>query len=70
MQIPRLLRMDWMTFDAQPASVRAALIEEMERYFAWADMMAMRVAFNDPHPNEDYEYQPLVAVQNKGNYRR
>lgn len=70
MQMPRVLRMDWMTFDAQPDYVRVALVEELEKFMAEADMDAFEGFTAEEHPNRDYEYQPLVAVQNKGNYRR
>lgn len=68
MRTPRALRVNWREFDDLPSEIREVLRDELERYMASVDMLSMRVAFDDPHPNEDYEYEPLIAV--KGNYQR
>lgn len=70
MRQPRVLAMSWHDFDSQPDFVRAALLEELEQFFADIDIRSFQAVTGDPHPNADYEYQPLIAVVNTGNYRR
>lgn len=69
MRTPRVLRISWREFDRLPPEIREHLRDELERYMAEMDMLSMNIAFNDPHPNEDYEYVELTAIKRKGNYR-
>lgn len=70
MNMPRALRMSWYDFDDHSPEAREQMREEVERFMSYMDMQSFRTVTGEPHPNEDYEYQPLVAVQRTGNYRR
>jgi hypothetical protein len=61
--------MSWHEFDRQQPEVREELRDEIERFFAEADLQCFRSIIGEAHPNADYEYQPIITVL-RGNYRR